>query len=171
MRKILLKPPGDAAPIELAVSRTDTDGRELYEIAGTAGRYELELAWSGPLSGWMRRQGRVIPFRVRRDRGTLQVWLGGRTHTIELVERLARRSASDGRTAARTELTAPMPGSILKIHVAAGESFEAHAPLIVMVSMKMELALSAPHGGRIKEVRCKEGQLVEMGAILATFEG
>ena len=34
----------------------------------------------------------------------------------------------------------------------------------------MEMTLSAPHAGRVKDVACKVGQLVEVGALLARFE-
>jgi biotin carboxyl carrier protein len=36
-----------------------------------------------------------------------------------------------------------------------------------MESMKMELTLSAPKAGRVAELRCAEGDLVELGAVLA----
>ncbi len=63
-----------------------------------------------------------------------------------------------------------MPGTILKVFVSVGQRFEAHAPLVVMESMKMEMTLSAPHPGKVKEVACRPGQLVAMGAVLMRFD-
>jgi len=39
-----------------------------------------------------------------------------------------------------------------------------------MESMKMETTLSVPHPGRIVDLRCRPGELVEMGAVLANVE-
>ena len=36
--------------------------------------------------------------------------------------------------------------------------------------MKMEMTLSAPEAATVQEIRCHEGQLVEMGAILIKLE-
>jgi 3-methylcrotonyl-CoA carboxylase alpha subunit len=69
----------------------------------------------------------------------------------------------------RNDLTAPMPGTVLKVLVAPGQRFEAHAPLVVMESMKMEMTLSAPHAGRVGMIECRPGQLVAMGAVLMRF--
>jgi len=63
-----------------------------------------------------------------------------------------------------------MPGSILHVNASPGDVFAAHAPLVVMVSMKMEMTLTVPHAGKVKEVCCQPGQLVEIGAVLMRFE-
>jgi len=38
--------------------------------------------------------------------------------------------------------------------------------LLILESMKMELPLGAPVGGKIAEIRCKEGQSVSEGDVL-----
>ena len=52
---------------------------------------------------------------------------------------------------ARDTLTAPMPGKIIKVHVAEGERVGANQPLLVLEAMKMEHTIAAPHAG------CKGG--------------
>jgi biotin carboxyl carrier protein len=59
-----------------------------------------------------------------------------------------------------------MPGTVRKINVAPGDHFEAHQPLVVMESMKMEMSLSMPHPGTVAQLSCEVGQLVDMGAVL-----
>ncbi|MBT8485502.1 MAG: acetyl-CoA carboxylase biotin carboxyl carrier protein subunit [Phycisphaerae bacterium] len=98
------------------------------------------------------------------------IWLDGRTRRFERCDPTARRAAAGGGGGGVGHLLAPMPGKILEIAVQPGESFEAHTPIIIMESMKMEMTLSAPSAGRVARVRCVAGELVEMGACLAELE-
>ena len=63
-------------------------------------------------------------------------------------------------------LTAPMPGKIVKVLVGLGESVEAGRGILVMEAMKMENELKAARAGTVQEIRVKEGQAVETGALL-----
>jgi biotin carboxyl carrier protein len=63
-----------------------------------------------------------------------------------------------------------MPGTILKVLVTQGDKVAAGQALIVMESMKMEMTLSAPQAGWVSSVACSEGQMVNMGALLATLK-
>ena len=63
-------------------------------------------------------------------------------------------------------LTAPMPGKIVKVLVAVGDAVEAGKGVLVMEAMKMENELKANRAGTVQEIRVKEGQAVEMGALL-----
>ena len=169
MTKVSFNVAGEPQPVEVSVTRGDAKDRDAFTVTirGAASPVELETTASG--AGWIRHHGRVQPFRVIRKDDTIDVWLDGRVHTLKTADRSPRRSTSGATLAARADLTAPMPGTILQIHVKPGDAFAAHAPLVVMESMKMEMTLSAPHDGRVKEVRCKAGQLVEMGAVLVNF--
>ena len=64
------------------------------------------------------------------------------------------------------KLTAPMPGKIVKVLVGEGDVVEAGRGVLVMEAMKMENELKATRGGTIQEIKVKEGQAVEMGALL-----
>ncbi|MBI5762393.1 MAG: acetyl-CoA carboxylase biotin carboxyl carrier protein subunit [Planctomycetes bacterium] len=169
MMKLHFKPHGDGEPIEVAIQKTDTKDHDCYQITLADRQAHAEIESTGPGAGWLRVQGRVLPFRILKKDGMLSVWLAGKTHKLELIDRTARRSTGSTAAAKQSHLQAPMPGTVLKINATPGAAFEAHAPLVVMESMKMEMTLSAPHNGRVKDVRCKPGQLVEMGAVLVTF--
>jgi biotin carboxyl carrier protein len=41
---------------------------------------------------------------------------------------------------------------------------------MILESMKMEIQVEAPCGGRIREIRVQEGQAIEEGAVLAVIE-
>lgn len=68
-----------------------------------------------------------------------------------------------------TEVTSPMTGVVFKLPVTAGEKVEAGADVVIIESMKMHVPVPAPSPGTIKEVRVKEGDFVEEGAVLVVI--
>ncbi len=69
-----------------------------------------------------------------------------------------------------TVLKAGMPGKIIEIFVKAGDEVKAGKPLLIMEAMKMENEMRAATDVKIKEVRTKQGESVDSGAILIEFE-
>jgi len=67
------------------------------------------------------------------------------------------------------DVTAPMPGDIVGIHVKAGQVVKPGDPLCVLDAMKMKNTIHAPQGGTISEICVSEGQSVEYGVILFRF--
>jgi biotin carboxyl carrier protein len=67
-------------------------------------------------------------------------------------------------------VTAPMPGRVVKLLVAAGDRVEVRQGVVVVEAMKMENELRAPKAGTVRELRVTEGTLVEAGATLAIVE-
>jgi len=63
-------------------------------------------------------------------------------------------------TAAAQALTAPMPATVIKIHVKAGDAVKKGDTILVLEAMKMELPIRAPGDARIAAVCCREGELV-----------
>jgi biotin carboxyl carrier protein len=63
-----------------------------------------------------------------------------------------------------------MPGKLVRVLVSAGEDVGAGQGLVVMEAMKMENEIRAPRAGRVKEAPVREGQAVEMGALLVLLE-
>jgi urea carboxylase len=57
----------------------------------------------------------------------------------------------------------PVAGSIWKISAEAGAQVRAGAPLVVVESMKMEVAVTAPCDGTVLTVLCREGRPVNAG--------
>jgi biotin carboxyl carrier protein len=96
--------------------------------------------------------------------GTVEVWLDGRIHRI--ASRAPQRAGATSKTGNPDALVSSMPGTIVQVRVAVGDAVTAGQTLILMESMKMELALEAPRDGVVKSVDCSVGQLVEMNATL-----
>jgi len=67
------------------------------------------------------------------------------------------------------DVTAPMPGDIVGIHVKAGQVVKPGDPLCILDAMKMKNTIHAPQGGTIAEVCVAEGQSVDYGVILFKF--
>ncbi|MBY6264374.1 urea carboxylase [Azospirillum sp. 412522] len=63
----------------------------------------------------------------------------------------------------------PVPGSVWKIAAPPGSSVKAGDPLLIVESMKMEIAVAAPVAGTVAEIRCAEGQAVTLGQTLAVL--
>jgi 3-methylcrotonyl-CoA carboxylase alpha subunit len=111
--------------------------------------------------------GRTFDFYIHRQRNVHTVWFRGRTYQLERVD---RGLLPDGQPSASSAVIALMPGRILRVEVSAGDLVSEKQPLIIMESMKMESTLGAPKSGRVEQVRCDVGQIVEAGEILMTVE-
>ncbi|AFY03402.1 biotin/lipoyl-containing protein [Bdellovibrio bacteriovorus] len=68
------------------------------------------------------------------------------------------------------ELKSGMPGKIIEIFAKEGEIVKANKPLLIMEAMKMENEMRASRDVKIKEIRVKQGDSVESGAVLIKFE-
>ena len=68
------------------------------------------------------------------------------------------------------ELKSGMPGKIIEIFAKEGEIVKANKPLLIMEAMKMENEMRATRDVKIKEIRVKQGDSVESGAVLIKFE-
>lgn len=166
--------------VELRHSNSDTtQAITLERMADDACAFEaiigdrlipVDIESADSAGGRMRIGSRVHRYHVLRRDNALHVWVDGRTYQFERMQATARRAGAAGSAKAANQLAAPMPGTILKINGNAGDTFDAHAPIIVMESMKMEMSLSAPTNVVLKSVNCEVGQLVEMGLVLAQLE-
>ena len=73
-------------------------------------------------------------------------------------------AASDG------ALLAPMPGKVIAVEVAEGDSVAKGQKLLVLEAMKMEQAMLAPFDGIVAELKVKVGGQVSEGTLLVRVE-
>ena len=119
-------------------------------------------------------EGRSYEAEVLEDGAGLLVLLGGEAYRVEILdEARARRGGGAGRQAAASgpqRVTAPMPGKVVKLLVAVGDSVEAGQGVVVVEAMKMENELRAAGPGTVKEIRVEEGKAVSSGDVLVVIE-
>jgi 3-methylcrotonyl-CoA carboxylase alpha subunit len=99
------------------------------------------------------------------------VALGGQSHKLSKPPPPDVDGAGPGGAyAPGASLTAPMPGTVVKVLVGEGDDVEEGQVLLVLEAMKMEQPVAAPHAGRVASLPYGEGTLVPGGAVLAEIE-
>ncbi len=106
---------------------------------------------------------RRYPVFSARQKESILVSVGPASFKFRPAQAAARRRA---RGLAAAEITAPMPGKVLKVLVRDGDLVEAGQSLVVIEAMKMETTLAAESAAIVKQVRVEEGQTVDHGAVL-----
>lgn len=115
--------------------------------------------------------GRSFEARVEPKRDGLVVECGGAASHIQVRDPRAwhGRHGSVLATEGRQQVTAPMPGKVVRLLVAAGEHVEAGQGLAIVEAMKMQNEIRAPKSGKIEGVFVKENQAVSAGEPLAVI--
>ena len=62
-----------------------------------------------------------------------------------------------------------MPGVVVKLMVAEGDSVEAGDPLLILEAMKMQNEIEAPASGQVTRIHVAEGEAVASGAPLISL--
>ena len=146
------------------------DGEDLT-VDGHGVRAELAPMSDGYT--WLARvDGRVYRVVAQRsaERGAYTLDVSGvRLEARAIDERRRAIQQLSGAGAAATgpkPLVAPMPGMIIRVNVAEGDTVKAGQGLVVMEAMKMENELRATADGKVKAIRVGAGAAVEKGALL-----
>ncbi|MCI0343783.1 MAG: biotin/lipoyl-binding protein [Planctomycetales bacterium] len=115
---------------------------------------------------------RLVGFARLAD-GRYQIVWEGVPRVVAIADPGASASLATGPAGAAGggSVAAPIPGMVVKVHVAPGARVTAGAPLVVLYAMKVENDIRAPCGGSVAEVRAREGQPVEKGDLLVRIEG
>ncbi len=110
--------------------------------------------------------GRRLRAAVTVADGVGYVTLGRTTVTLSVKPRFA----IPGSELPTGGLVAPMPGSVIELRCAIGDTVAAGQVLVVLEAMKMEHHITAPFKGTVTELPIAVGDQVENGALLLTIE-
>ncbi len=104
-----------------------------------------------------------IVFAERGDERFLAV--NGRNYVLKrLAEQKERRGAIHAH--ATQDLTAPMPGKIMRVFAKDGDVVEVGQALLILEAMKMEHTIKAHRAGVVTGLSLKEGDQVQLGQAL-----
>ena len=82
----------------------------------------------------------------------------------------ATATVPSAQTVSANSLTSPMPGQVLQINVAVGDTVDVGDTLLVVEAMKMEHAIKAPVSGTVTQLFCGERDRVDANAVLLALE-
>ena len=155
-----------------AVTVSEQSDRLFAEIDGR--EYELEIVQPeiGQISLRFE-NGRKVEARVSLDaEGRSVVWINGRSIEIELIDpkKLRGSSTSGAETAGVADIKTAMPGKVVRLIAAVGDTVEKGDGVIVVEAMKMQNEIKAPKNGTITSIRVSEGDTVNAGQILLSIE-
>ncbi len=145
---------------------------ESFDITATPSGHGWDLHWNGQgcvaerVETGVRIDGVRHRLSVLRQRESLVVIRHGVNLVFTEPDRLAPPSAAHG---AGGSVKAPIPGRVVSVSVAIGESVMRGQTLVVLEAMKMELALVAPQDGIVAAINAAAGDMVGDGTELVTF--
>jgi biotin carboxyl carrier protein len=110
--------------------------------------------------------GRRVRIAGARTRNSVLVAAGPASFEFVPVE---GRAGASRHGLAAPEVTAPMPGKILKLLVTEGDNVEHGQALAVLEAMKMETTLYAESAAVVKKISVAVGDMVDHGAVIIEF--
>lgn len=148
----------------------EVDGEHVTVDGATV---ETDLASAGPLRHVVADGTSVTLLATAGEaRGTWRVEAEGRRLDVDVVDertRAIRAMTGATRSTRSGSVRAPMPGLIVRLEVAEGETVAPGQGVVIMEAMKMENELKADGGGVVKRILVQPGAAVEKGAVLVEF--
>ena len=129
---------------------------------------DFEVKTTEPGSHWVR----LGPNNYRVTLGPNgQVSVNGRILQVEVFDPRDLRAAGRGSSKdGRQEILSPMPGKVIRVLAAVGDTVEEGQGLVVVEAMKMQNEMKSPKSGKVTEVRTKADATVAAGEILLVIE-
>jgi biotin carboxyl carrier protein len=116
-------------------------------------------------------EGRSFEVRAVPGRNGLSVEAGGRRLPVEVRDpRNASRQSRAAFGSGRQNISAPMPGKVVRLLVREGDAVDVGQGLVVVEAMKMQNEMKASRAGRVTEVRVRDGDTVGAGDTLVVLE-
>lgn len=112
--------------------------------------------------------GRSVEVHVDAIGPGLLISSGGREFIASVIDpRRYRKAGSAILAEGRQQVTASMPGKVIRVLVKAGDLVAAGQGIVVVEAMKMQNEVKSPKAGSIEKLLVVEGQAVNAGDALA----
>ena len=103
-----------------------------------------------------------------------KVNVNGTLYEVEIEEMTGAPAAAPAAApvaapAGGESITSPMPGNILDVRVAVGQSVKKGDVLMILEAMKMENEIMCPCDGKVTSVNVTKGTTVESGTLLCVI--
>jgi biotin carboxyl carrier protein len=115
--------------------------------------------------------GRCFEARVEKFGEELRIAINGNEYAVRVRD--PRKWQPNHSAAAASEhrqnVTAPMPGRVVRVLVKAGEAVAAGQGIVVVEAMKMQNEVRSPKAGKVERLLAKEGQALNAGDTIAVI--
>jgi 3-methylcrotonyl-CoA carboxylase alpha subunit len=154
----------DGHDIEVAVERHGGG----YRVKLGDREIEADLVDAGPALRSLRLEnGTQFSLTHHRDGSNHHVTLADSTFEVQITDPLSlKRAKREDEAGGGGMIKALMPGRIVRLLVAKGESVRKGAGVLILEAMKMENEIHAPADGVVDDIFVEVGQTVEAGAEL-----
>ncbi len=178
------KPPEDVLEAAATLIAARASGSEASQTT------ELDEKWTGYLPAFrLNREAKPTLVRVKHESETYEVELTGKSVWDLPMARamsqgifaynyvgwsgLFQEGRTDGgghHSAHDGDILSPMPGKVIAVEVAAGDTVSKGQKLLTLEAMKMEHSLTAPFDGVVAELAATPGAQVQVEALLVRIE-
>jgi biotin carboxyl carrier protein len=146
-----------------------SEGRWLCRLDGRAIEVDAVLARPDVLS--LRIGNQAYEIKSERVANNWHLWVGSARFAAEVRDprslRSRIRAANDD---GPRQVTAPMPGKVVRVLVREKAEVEAGSGVVVVEAMKMQNEIKSPKKGTIQKLLVSEGAAVNAGDVLAIVE-
>jgi propionyl-CoA carboxylase alpha chain len=160
---------GEVAEVAVA------DRGDGWQVSLAGAQHSIETDWvPGEAVAELTIDGRDVAMEVGIGKIGLQLGMLGSSHTVEVYSprgyALARHMIEKVPPDLSRFLLCPMPGLVVSIDVAVGDTVQPGQPLAVVEAMKMQNILRAEKQSVIKQINAKPGDSLAVEAVILEFE-
>jgi glutaconyl-CoA decarboxylase len=140
-----------------------------YEVSIEGKRYEVEIIRDDGQRALLNINGREIEVEARNVTSGSAPAANPSPAPRPASAPSARPAAGGG--AGANQIVAPMPGLVLQVIAAVGQTVKDGEAVIRLEAMKMENDIQCHFEGTVKEIRVAQGDEVQEGDVLMVLEG
>ena len=143
-------------------------GENFFDVTFAENQFKVDVLSSDTHSVRLKINGKnyQVFLAARGDERFLNI--NGRNHILKKLS--ARKRAGGGQAKGAQDLTAPMPGKVLKLMVQNDDLVEEGQALLILEAMKMEYTIKAHCTGKVFGLTLNEGDQVDLGQVLLDID-